>query len=265
MRMLSVVRCLLPLAVALFAAAPAAFAQSQPLGGYGIVVLHGKGGTPTTGIEGLTESLKKSGALVEAPELPWSARRIYDATYDQAMDEIDASVEKLKKAGARKIAVIGHSLGANAAIGYAARRPGLDAVVALAPGHLPEAWALRARTGGAIAIAKKMIAAGKGNVRRSFPDLAQGIPFSVNATPVVYLSMFDPDGPAVMPKNAKAMPPVPFLWIAGIADPIVFHGKDYVYSPAAKHPKSKYMVTASMHLSTPFQSRGTIIDWLRGL
>jgi hypothetical protein len=24
-------------------------------------------------------------------------------------------------------------------------------------------------------------------------------------------------------------------------------------------------VTASMHLSTPFQSRGTIIDWLRGL
>ncbi len=86
-------------------------------------MLHGKGGTPTTGIEGLHESLKKSGALVEAPELPWSARRIYDATYDQAMDEIDASVEKLKKAGAKKIAVIGHSLGANAAIGYAARRP----------------------------------------------------------------------------------------------------------------------------------------------
>ena len=57
--------------------------------------------------------------------MPWSARRIYDATYDQAMDEIDASVEKLKKAGAKKIAVIGHSLGANAAIGYAARRKGL--------------------------------------------------------------------------------------------------------------------------------------------
>ncbi len=247
-------------------AVPGALAQQpRPLAGYGIVVLHGKGGTPTTGIEGLTESLKAQGALVEAPELPWSARRIYDATYDQAMDEIDGSVEKLKKSGARKIAVIGHSLGANAAIGYAARRKGLDAVVALAPGHLPEAWALRARTGGAIATAKKMVAAGKGDTRMSFPDLAQGIPFSVQATPNVYLSMFDPDGPAVMPKNAAAMGQVPFLWIAGIADPIVFHGKDYVFGRGGKHPKSKYLVTASMHLSTPFQSRGTIIEWLRGL
>ena len=161
--------------------------------------------------------------------------------------------------------MIGHSLGANAAIGYAARRPGLAAVVALAPGHLPEAWALRLRTKGAIETAKQMIAAGKGDVRTSFPDLAQGIPYQIRATPLVYLSMFDPEGPAVMPKNAAAMGPVPFLWIAGIADPIVFHGKDYVFSPGAKHPKSKYMVTASMHLSTPFQSRGTIIEWLSGL
>jgi pimeloyl-ACP methyl ester carboxylesterase len=265
MRARSIVRYLLSLAVAMIAAAPCALAQSGSLAGYGIVVLHGKGGTPTTMIEGLIESLRKHGALVEAPELPWSARRIYDATYDQAMTEIDASVEKLKKAGAKKIAVIGHSLGANAAIGYAARRPGLAAVVALAPGHLPEAWALRLRTKGAIATAKQMIADGKGDVRTSFPDLAQGIPYQIHATPIVYLSMFDPEGPAVMPKNAAAMGPVPFLWIAGIADPIVFHGKDYVFSPAAKHPKSKYLVTASMHLSTPFQSRGTIIEWLSGL
>jgi esterase/lipase len=247
-------------------AAPQVHAQQpRALSGYGIVVLHGKGGTPTTGIEGLTEALKAQGALVETPELPWSARRMYDATYDQAMDEIDASVEKLKKAGAKKIAVIGHSLGANAAIGYAARRKGLSAVVALAPGHLPEAWALRARTSGAIATAKKLIADGKGDVRMSFPDLAQGIPFSVQATPKVYLSMFDPEGPAVMPKNASAMEQVPFLWIAGIADPIVFHGKDYVFDRGGKNPKSKYMVTASMHLSTPFQSRSTIIEWLKGL
>lgn len=252
--------------VAISALVPLAAAQQgRGLSEFGIVVLHGKGGTPTTGIEGLTESLKAQGALVETPELPWSARRIYDATYDQAMEEIDVSVEKLKKAGAKKIAVIGHSLGANAAIGYAARRKGLSAVVALAPGHLPEAWALRARTSSAIATARKMIAEGKGNERISFPDLAQGIPFSVRATPVVYLSMFDPDGPAVMPKNAAQMEPVPFLWIAGVADPIVFHGKDYVFGRGGRHPKSKYMVTASMHLTTPFQSRGTIIEWLKGL
>jgi len=247
------------------ATAGSAFAQQRSLSGLGIVVLHGKGGTPTTMIEGLRESLKREGALVEAPEMPWSARRIYDATYDQAMTEIDAAVERLRKAGAAKIVVMGHSLGANAAIGYAARRKDLHAVVALAPGHLPEAWALRARTSGAIAEAKKMIAAGKGDVRMSFPDLAQGIPFQIRATPTVYLSMFDPDGPAVMPKNAAAMGDVPFLWVVGFADPIIFHGKDYVYGRGARHPKSKYVVTASMHLSTPFQARGSIIDWLRGL
>jgi len=237
----------------------------RDLSDLGIVLIHGKGGTPTTAIEGLHESLKRSGALVEAPEMPWSARRIYDATFDQAMDEIDAAAERLKKAGARKIAVIGHSLGANAAIGYAARRKDLHAVVALAPGHLPEAWALRARTGSAIAEARKLVAAGKGDVRRTFPDLAQGIPFSVRATPVVYLSMFDPDGPAVMPKNAAAIENVPLLWIVGVADPIIFHGKDYIFGRAAPHPKSKYLVTASMHLSTPYQSRSQIIEWLKGL
>lgn len=256
-------RCLTVL-VALSVAFEAA-AQSRGLAGTGVVLLHGKGGTPTSMIEGLNESLQREGALVEAPELPWSARRIYDATYEQAMAEIDGAVERLKKAGAKNIAVIGHSLGANAAIGYAARRPGLHAVVALAPGHLPEAWALRIRTKGAIARAKQMIADGQGQVPTSFPDLAQGIPFSIKATPEVYLSMFDPEGPAVMPKNAAAMAPVPLLWVVGVADPIFFHGKDYAFDPGAKHPKSKYMVIAGMHMSTPFQARGAIIDWLRSL
>ena len=255
---------------ALFAAAfcagvPDALAQSQNLSELGIVLLHGKGGTPTSMIEGLNESLRKEGALVDAPELPWSARRIYDATYEQAMIEIDAAVGRLKQAGAKNVAVIGHSLGANAAIGYAARRQGLHAVVALAPGHLPEAWALRVRTKSAIARAKQLIAAGQGDVPTSFPDLAQGIPFSIKATPIVYLSMFDPEGPAVMPKNAAAMEPVPFMWVVGVADPIILHGKNYAFQPGAKNPKSKYMVTPSMHLTTPFQARGAIIDWLKGL
>jgi len=252
-------------ALSAVAAASVSPAQSRDLAGFGIVLIHGKGGTPTTMIEGLHESLKRGGALVDAPEMPWSARRIYDATFDQAMTEIDGAVERLKKAGATKIAVVGHSLGANAAIGYGARRKNLLGVVAIAPGHLPEAWALRARTSGAIAEAKKMIAAGKGDVRMSFPDLAQGIPFSVRATPLVYVSMFDPDGPAVMPKNAAAMDEVPLLWIVGVADPMILHGKGYVYGRGTRHPKSKYVVSASMHLSTPYQSRGEIIAWLKGL
>lgn len=240
-------------------------AQAPSLKGFGVVLLHGKGGSPTSMIEGLAESLREEGALVEAPELPWSRRRMYDATYDQAMAEIDLAVQKLKWAGATRVVIAGHSLGANAAIGYAARREGLFAVIALAPGHLPEAWALRLRTKSALARARKLVAAGKGDVPGSFPDLAQGIPFVVTATPFVYLSMFDPEGPAVIPRNAAVMGEVPFLWVVGVADPIFFHGRDYAFDLAAKHPKNKYLVIPGLHLTTPFQARGAIIDWLKSL
>lgn len=252
--------------LALFAAsATDVRAQAPSLKGFGVVLLHGKGGSPTSMIEGLAESLRKEDALVEAPELPWSRRRMYDATYDQAMAEIDLAVQKLKWAGATRIVIAGHSLGANAAIGYAARREGLFAVIALAPGHLPEAWALRLRTKSALTRARKLVAVGKGDVPGSFPDLAQGIPFVVTATPLVYLSMFDPEGPAVIPRNAAAMGEVPFLWVVGVADPIFFHGRDYAFDLAAKHPKSKYLVIPGLHLTTPFQARGAIIDWLKSL
>jgi pimeloyl-ACP methyl ester carboxylesterase len=263
MRPFSFLSALLLLTV-LFAAPPAR-AQSGELVGLGVVLLHGKGGAPGAMMEGLEESLQKAGAIVENPELPWSHNRIYDATYEQAMAEIDLAVQKAKWRGATRVAIVGHSLGANAAIGYAARRDGLAAVVALAPGHLPEAWALRLRTKGAIAKAKEMVAEGKGDVRMSFPDLAQGIPFQVKATPNVYLSMFDPDGPAPMPKNAALMPAIPFLWVVGMADPMFFHGRDYAFELAAKNPKSKYVVIAGAHLTTPFQARSTVVDWLKSL
>lgn len=258
----------LPVAVlalsGLLAGAPA-LAQSGGLSGMGVVLLHGKGGVPGAMLEGFGEALKKAGAAIEEPEMPWSHKRIYDATYEQAMAEIDLAVQKLKWRGATRIVIAGHSLGANAAIGYAARRDGLAGIVALAPGHLPEAWALRLRTKGAISKAKEMIAAGQGDVPMSFPDLAQGIPFYVKATPNVYLSMFDPDGPAPIPKNAALMPPIPLMWVVGIADPIFFHGKDYAFDLAAKNSKSKYYVIPGAHLSTPFQARNAVVDWLKSL
>lgn len=254
------------LACAVLAAGSApGHAESENLRGFGVVLLHGKGGAPGAFLGGLSEALKAEGALVEAPEMPWSHNRMYDATYEAAMDEIDAAVLKLRSAGAVKIVVAGHSLGGNAAMGYAARREGLTAVVAMAPGHKPEAWALKLRTSGAIAKAKKMIAVGQGEIPTSFPDLAQGIPFTVTATPKVYLSMFDPEGPASMPKNAAAMGSVPLLWVVGIVDPIVFSGRDYAFTAAAKHPKSRYLRIIGNHLDTPFLARNKVVAWLKSL
>ncbi len=254
----------LSLAANLSAAAPHARLQ-----GFGIVYLHGKGAWPGAFNGGILSSLKDKGALIATPEMPWSLRRRYAATYEQAMAEIDAVVAGLKAKGASRIVVIGHSLGANAAIGYAARHPDLAGVVALAPGHLPEAGRMRGFVADAVARAKALIAAGRGNVAQTFPDMAQGIPLIATATPIVYLSMFDPDGPAVIPKNAAAIGaaahPVPLLWVAGKLDPIDRRGPEYAFDAAAKNPKSKYVEVFAGHLTTPLVARKQVVDWINSL
>src|SRR5579883_2498269 len=208
-----------------------AFADLQNLG---VVYLHGKASWPGALNGGILSALEDEGALIAEPEMPWSFNRRYGATYEQAMGEIEAAVAGLKAKGATRIVIIGHSLGANAAIGYAARHPDLAGVVAIAPGHLPDQDNMRSFVADAVERAKKLIAAGQGNVPQTFPDMAQGIPLSATATPTVYLSMFDPDGPAVIPKNAAiigASPrPVPLLWVVGKLDPIDRRGPDYAFT-----------------------------------
>jgi pimeloyl-ACP methyl ester carboxylesterase len=243
----------------------AALAQAANLHGVGVVYLHGKGAWPGAADGGILSTLAEEGALVATPEMPWSFNRKYGATYEQAMAEIDAAAAGLKAKGATRIVVIGHSLGANAAIGYAARHPDLAAVVALAPAHLPEAEGLRSHTREAIAEAKQLVAAGQGDVPRRFPDMAQGIPLTATATPLVYLSMFDPDGPAVIPKNAEAMGPVPLLWVVGTLDPIARRGPDYAFKFGAKNPKSRYIEVFAGHLTTPLAARSQVVEWINSL
>lgn len=255
--------------VVLFAPDLGAAAFAASLQGLGVVYLHGKASGAGSLNGGILSSLEDEGALIAKPEMPWSFHRRYDATYDQAMAEIDAAVAALKAKGATRIVVIGHSLGANAAIGYAARHPELAGVVALAPGHLPEADPMRSFVADAVARAKALVAEGKGNEPQTFPDMAQGIPLSTTATPIVYLSMFDPDGPAVIPRNAAAIGaaarPMPLLWVVGKLDPIDRRGPEYAFNAAAKNPKSKYVEIFAGHLTTPFLARSRVVEWINSL
>jgi pimeloyl-ACP methyl ester carboxylesterase len=201
---------------------------------------------------------------VISPEMPWSFGRMYGATYDQAMAEIDTAVAKLKAEGATRIVIIGHSLGANAAIGYAARRSAIAAVVAISPGHLPETAEMRARTQSAIVEARQLVAAGDTG-RRGWPDMIQGVPTIAFATPAIYLSMFDPNGPAVIPKNAAAMRAIPFLWVVGESDPIDKRGRDYAFTRGAKNPKSRYIEVDAGHLTAPRAAQSQVVEWLKSL
>src|SRR5688500_20047890 len=108
---------------------------------FGVVLLHGKSGSPSRHIASLASALQGKGYLVSTPNMPWAGNRMYDATFEQAMAQIDREFDSLRQKGAKRLVVAGLSMGANAALGYGASREGLTGVIALAPGHAPERFA----------------------------------------------------------------------------------------------------------------------------
>jgi uncharacterized membrane protein/pimeloyl-ACP methyl ester carboxylesterase len=253
------------IAAALMALASLAFPQWAAAGDLGVVLLHGKGGSPSGYIRGLADALQAKGYLVSAPAFAWSKDRIYDASFEDAMREIDQAAEALKRQGAKSIVVAGHSLGANVALGYAARREGLAGVIALAPAHSPESPNFARRLSGEVSRARELVATGRGKERMRFGDLNQGQSVSVNATPEVYLSWMDPDGPAVMPKSAAAFKAAtPLLVVNGQFDRSA-RGPDYFFDKAPSHPKSKFVVVSSDHFDVPVAAADVVASWLASL
>ncbi len=231
----------------------------------GVVVLHGKDARPPhRPLVQLEQALTAAGLLFEEPEMPWSGRRGFDVDYEQAMAEIDAAVARLKARGASAIAVAGHSLGANAAIGYGARHPGLKGIVALAPGHLPDAYATKPAFVGSVAEARAMIASGHGNDSATFTDAKHGQTFQRQMVARIYLSYFAPDGPAVIPANAARLT-APLLWVAGSRDPLSSFGPDYAFAKAPANPHNHFATVNADHAGTPDAAAELVVAWLKGL
>ena len=232
----------------------------------GIVIMHGKGGknmqkAPT---QILARFLRDKGFIVAAPNMPWQADRIFDKTLEEAMIEIDGIVAELKSDGADKIVIAGHSLGANAALAYGARRDGLAGIIAMAPGHVPELWA--SRFADDVAKARAMVDAGNGDEEPEFNDINQGKTTTFLMPAKNYLSWYDPDGEAVMPKSAARLKPgTPLMWIVGEQDRMAGFGEAYAFAKAPAHPNSRYEVIGGGHGATPKKGKGKILKWLKGL
>ena len=235
--------------------------SAQASEGVGIVLMHGKDGQPGS-MQILVNALETVGYRVERPELCWSHRRIYDLSYLECLRDVDAAVGRLKKRGAAEIIVGGQSLGANAALAFAARRDGLLGVIAMAPAHNPAQIIKRPAIARSLAEARSLIGTGKEDEPASFADVNVGREFLVRTTPNIYLSFFAPDGPAVMPANAAHVH-VPLLWIAGADDPTQL-GPGYAFE-RADNPKNWYVTVSTDHLGTPAASSSAILTWLRAL
>ncbi len=201
--------------------------------------------------------------MVDVPEMPWSARRIYDATFAQSLSEIDLAVDRLRKAGATRIVVAGMSMGGPAVFAYAATRK-VDGVVAWAPAHDPvNDPAMRTpRFLESVARAQQLIAGGKGDDPEGFPEINRDV-FTVRATPRIWLSYWDPDGSNSMPRNAQAFPSaIPVLIVVTSRDPFP-QDEEYLLRKTPPHALSELVRVSVPHLQVPKAASEQTVAWLR--
>jgi pimeloyl-ACP methyl ester carboxylesterase len=234
----------------------------------GVLMLHGKnpGGPQDPYFGTLKARFEREGFLVLMPDMPWSRNRYIDGDWDKAMAEMDRHVKTLRERGATSIALVGHSMGCPAALGYAARGGKVEGLVLLAPGHVPLYYftgtrALSVRE--SIEKARVLLAAGN-NEKSSFFDSNQGRPLSVSMTPKDYLSYFDPTSDAEMSVAAPKVPAsVPVLWVIGKSDPLIAAGRGYVFDKLAANPRHRYLEIQADHLSTPGVAADDVVKWIR--
>jgi pimeloyl-ACP methyl ester carboxylesterase len=232
---------------------------------FAIVLLHGKQGSPGY-LAGLARDLRSEGWLVAVPTMPWSQAREYDISYPQALDEIEAAANPLVRQGASRVVVGGHSLGANAALAYAAAGRSVYAVFGLAPGHVPERGGFRRGVAPGVEKAREMIARGAGDEKAMFPDLNQGQSRQIRITAKSYLSYFDPEGLGSMPRSAASIAkPLPIFMAVGDSDSIAGYARTEIFDVAPKHEKSVYNEGPGDHLSTIRIAAPALIGWLKGL
>jgi len=249
--------------LACFLATTMSFAAESDVG---IVLLHGKWDRPPTHITVLVHVLESKGFKVDTPTMPWSGLRNYDADYPAALAEIEASAKILRKKGAKRIIIGGHSFGANAAIAYAASGREVDGIMAIAPGHTPDQGRFRNAVQNSFAKAKKMVIEGKSDEMAGFDDFNQGKTKDIRTTAKIYLSYFDPEGMGSMPLSAARIPrPIPFLWVIETSNGLLAKGEDYAFNKVPKHPGNRYFVIDSDHLNTPTAAAGQIVEWVSSL
>jgi pimeloyl-ACP methyl ester carboxylesterase len=255
-------KLLLPLMLAVVLVIPAVSPAEAPR--VGVVLMHGKTGKPAK-LWDLSSGLEAQGFLVSTPTMPWSSNRYLDASFETALDEIAAAINQLKQKGATKIVVAGHSMGANAALAYAANRGGVAGVIMLAPGHYPDLPQFQEIVKGGVAKAREMVQSGLGTQKAEFPDVNQGKHFPVNTQAQIYLSYFDPDGLGAMGRNAARLDSkIPLLVVVGDKDMHFPQAKE-IFTKAPANPLSQYVVVSADHMGTPAAAEADVVRWLKSL
>jgi pimeloyl-ACP methyl ester carboxylesterase len=229
----------------------------------GVVVMHGKGGSPSRHVAILAAGLEAKGYLVANLEMPWSGRRNYDAPVAAAEDQLESALNELRARGADRLFVAGHSQGGLFALYFGGRHP-VDGVIAIAPGGNAASPSYREKLGASVSRARELIAAGKGNEPAQFLDLegSRGT-YAISCTPGNYLSWFDPDGAMNELQAVRNMnPQVPVLFIAPLGDyPPLRSSKQMMFTALPANPLTKLYEPDASHLEAPGASLDESARW----
>ena len=231
----------------------------------GIVLMHGKDSSPKI-VSVLSSNLESAGFKVLTPNMPWSKKRIYDRTYKESIEEINQYVKELKADGIDKVYVAGHSMGAVVSAGYASLHDGIDGIILIAPGHFVSQEDVVNSMQEAVAKAKAMIDAGKGEKKSDFDDINMLKKFTRHVKASVFYSWFNPQGEADFATNMKNLKAdIPVLYVAASKDNIPrTKDRTYAYDNAPQNPKSKFLIIEATHMQAVAKSSKTVIEWLGG-
>ena len=229
----------------------------------GIVLMHGKGGSPTKHVSDLASSLDGQGFLVANLEMPWSGWRNYDVDVRTSEDEIESALKTLRNKGAQKVFVAGHSQGGLFALYFGGKHV-VDGIIAIAPGGNVGNQTFREKLGEHVELARKLIAEGKAGEKTRLADYegTKGV-YPITATPAAYLTWFDPNGAMNQMTAVQSMnPAVPVLFIAPTNDyPGLLKIKQQMFDALPKNHRTKLYEPNSNHLNAPSASIKEIVEW----
>ena len=249
----------LTLVLILFAAG--ACAEAIPNAQVGLVLIHGKWGSPPGPDAQLFSS---NGFEVESPWMPWSKSGYYAKPYDQALAEVHDIVQKMRSSGIKRVIVGGLSFGANAALAYATQYDDADGIILFSPGHMPERFYQSGGSRESVAAARELVAEGKGDSRFNFMDPNQGKTEGRSTTASNYLSYFEPEGLGNMPLNATRLKkPIPVLCVMSQAEWKL--GRDYIFSKLPPNPKSVYLEPRASHTDSPRAVESEALAFVRSV
>ncbi len=245
----------------------ACIAQAQDAGAshaIGVVIMHGKGGSPQKHVDGLASALQAKGAAVANLEMPWSGRREYDVSVNQAEQEVLTSLQGLRDKGAKKLFVAGHSQGGIFAL-YFGSQHAVDGVIAIAPGGNVASPVFQEQLREPLAKARELMAAGKGKEKARLADFegSKGS-FPVTTTPENYLDWFATDGAMNQVKASRGLKATPVLYVAPTRDyPGLQRVKQQMFQALPANPMSKMIEPSASHLEAPGAAAQDIWAWMQ--